>query len=54
MGANRKRGRLVILVVEEEQGGVLEQAARGTDRPVRSPVLASREQVWMVTLFSHN
>jgi hypothetical protein len=44
MQANRKQESTVILMVGEERGGVLDQAATGTNRPVRSAVLANREQ----------
>jgi hypothetical protein len=40
----------VILTVGEEQGGVLDCAAAGINRPVRSAILNDREQAWMVTL----
>jgi hypothetical protein len=44
----------VVLVVEEEWSGVLDQATTDTDRSARCEVVAVGEQAWMVTFFRAN
>jgi hypothetical protein len=43
---SREQERIVILAVGEERVGVLD--CTSTERLVRSPVLADRDQTWMV------